>query len=392
MTNPFSFAVAPKRLTAAWKRRGAVGIVAPSYGTEKVSYGLSPCGFSFHKVTRLPVHRLEKQGTFWHNTPLVWDAPVELVHTFNELPCGVRPFVVSFENELPRYLGNPKSWQLDIGLRMLEGERCRRILALSQAAANALGQRLAEHGLQSVMDKVCVFRGAVLSASEGDLRPARRGRSLRALFVGRDAFGKGLLPTLDALDDCRAQGAEIDATIVCNFEARRYISKGYPIDAARLVERMHAMPGVRYHERLPNQEIHRLMHSHDVLLFPTLDESLGWVAVEAALAAMPIITTDIFAIPELVVDGHTGVLIPIRKNDLARWVGLWMEGVEFENEVADTFHAIRHNLTRALLGFAENPLLTVAMGNAAREHVESLYGFTRVQCQLAGIYSAALGR
>lgn len=390
--NPYAFAGPPKRLTAAWKRRGAVGVVAPSYGTEKVSYGLKPPGHSFHKVTRLPVHRLEKQGTFWHNTPVVLDHPVELVHTFNDLPCGVRPFVVSFENELPRYLGNVKPWQFDLGFRLLESDRCRKILALSHAAAAALGKRLTERGLQSVMDKICVFRGTVLSVPEDDARPDPQGRPLRVLFVGRDAFGKGLLPALDALDDCRAKGAAIEATIVCNFEYRRYISKGYPIDAARVVERMKGLPGVSYHDQLPNREIHRLMHSHDVLLFPTLDESLGWVAVEAALAGMPVVTTDVFAIPELVVDGKTGVLIPMNKNGLARWVGLWLEGAEFEKEVARTFDTMRTHLARALLGFADNPGLTAAMGRAARDHIESLYGFSRVQQQLGEIYDAALGR
>ncbi len=90
-----SFAAPPSRLLMAWRRPGAIGIVAPGYGTEKVSYGLRPSGYSFHKVLRLPVHRFERHGTFWNHTPLLLDHPVELVHTFNELPYGMRPFVVT---------------------------------------------------------------------------------------------------------------------------------------------------------------------------------------------------------------------------------------------------------------------------------------------------------
>src|SRR5687768_5106168 len=53
---------------------------------------------------------------------------------------------------------------------------------------------------------------------------------------------------------------------------------------------------------------------------------------------------------------------------------------------------MRMHLGRALLAFADNPALTTAMGQAARNHIESLYGFSRMQHQLAGIYAAALGR
>jgi hypothetical protein len=246
MHNPYAFAGPPPRLVADWARRGAIGIVSPSYGTEKVSYGLAPAGHSFHKLLRLPLHRFEKQGTFWSHTPVVLDHAVELVHSFNDLPIGVRPFVVSFENELPRYLGEPKAWQMDKGYEMLAADRCRRILALSDAAASAMRTRLKARGLESLMNKVTVFRGTVLSvpADDGPARTPATGRPLKVLFVGRDAFGKGLLPTLDALDDCRALGADIEATIVCNFEPRHYISKGHPIDARALVERMQRMPGV----------------------------------------------------------------------------------------------------------------------------------------------------
>ncbi|MBC7973938.1 MAG: hypothetical protein H7138_03060, partial [Myxococcales bacterium] len=129
-----SFAPPPARLVVGLRRANAVGIVAPSYGSEKVSYGLAPEGYTFHKVARIPLHRFERSGTFWHQTPLLLDHPVALVHTFNELPVGLRPFVVSFENELPRYLGEPAPWQLDAGYALIASARCRGVLALSEAA------------------------------------------------------------------------------------------------------------------------------------------------------------------------------------------------------------------------------------------------------------------
>lgn len=388
-----SFSTTPSRLLGAWKRKHAIGIVSSAYGSEKVSYGLRPYGYSFHKLYRVPIQRLEKTGTFWKFTPLLLDHPVELVHTFNELPMGMRPFIVSFENELPRYLGRVRSWQTDFGYELLGSRRCRNILALSEIAAGKVRHDLVAAGLSEAAGKVSVFRGAVSSAptfeEEAKAAAVSTAAPLRVLFVGRDPFGKGLLPLLDALDDCRAQGASVQATIVCNFEMRDYISKGRNPDMAALLARMQRDSDITHHHLLPNQEIHRLMRSHDVFLFPTLDESLGWVAVEAAMAGMPVIATDIYAIPELVVDGVTGFLVSLHKNETSRWAGLWLDGMEFDRETESTFAVIREGLKRHILSFAENPALVSTMGAAARKHMEDLYSFDAARCRLEDMYAKA---
>lgn len=389
-----SFATAPARLVTGFRKRGAVGIVSPGYGTEKVSYGLSPAGYTFHKLAKVPLQRLERHGTFWQHTPLLFDYPVELVHTFNELPCGMRPFVVTFENELPRYLGDPPAWQLDTGYRLIASPRCRQVLALSEAAADALRQRLKARGLDEQIGKVSVFRGSVLAPPAIEAQAARRrrtaGEPLRALFVGRDSLRKGLPPTLDALDDCVAAGAPVQATIVCDFDAQTYIGQWRQEDTDRTVERLRRMPGVTYHERLPNRDVHALMRSHDVLIFPTLDESLGWVAVEAALAGMPVISTDIFALPELVRHGETGILIPLDKNEARRWSGLWLSGAAFDAALARAFATLRQGIVGALLGFVSRPDDARAMGEAARRHMTMLYDFDSARRRLGDIYAAAL--
>ena len=373
-------------------RKSAVGIISPSYGIEKVSYGLHPQNYSYHKLFRLPIQRLERHGTFLRNTPIVADHPVQLVHTFNEIPIGSRPFIVSFENELPRYLGYPKTWQIDAGMNMLASDRCKGILAISEIAATRLKRSLDKEGRGEISQKVSVFRGAVYSPPQTALRsaPSSTDDRLSLLFVGRDAFGKGLIPLLDAIDYCNKQGMFISATIVCSFEDRDYISKGRSPDPKTLLKRIQSTRNLIHHEMLPNHEIHRLMRMHDVFVFPTLDESLGWVAVEAALAGMPVIATDIYAIPELVIEGETGFLIKLNKNHRDRWAGLWMNGDEFDHEVDTAFCAIRKGLSDYIHRFAQSPSLVASMGAAAKRHIENLYGIDQARSKLEKIYSDAL--
>ncbi|MEM5855113.1 MAG: glycosyltransferase family 4 protein [Candidatus Aenigmatarchaeota archaeon] len=57
--------------------------------------------------------------------------------------------------------------------------------------------------------------------------------------------------------------------------------------------------------------------SSDIFVFPTYIDTFGYVLLEAMAAGMPIVATDIFAIPEIVEDGKNGLLInsPIRWHD-----------------------------------------------------------------------------
>ncbi len=52
------------------------------------------------------------------------------------------------------------------------------------------------------------------------------------------------------------------------------------------------------------------MPNCDVLLFPTYLESFGMVALEALSRGMSIITTNIYALPEMVIDGYNGRVLP----------------------------------------------------------------------------------
>jgi glycosyltransferase involved in cell wall biosynthesis len=61
------------------------------------------------------------------------------------------------------------------------------------------------------------------------------------------------------------------------------------------------------------------MREADILVLPSRAETFGRVIVEAYLHALPVITTRVEALPEVVEDGRTGLLIePDRSDDLAR--------------------------------------------------------------------------
>ncbi len=125
-------------------------------------------------------------------------------------------------------------------------------------------------------------------------RPAPRTRHegpVKILFVGANLERKGGLLLIEAFRALRPLGVEL-----------------------HLVTKDHvpAEPGVFvYHGMQPNSApLKALYHQADIFALPTFGDCLPMVLSEAAAAGLPAVTTRVAAIPEIVRDGETGLLIP----------------------------------------------------------------------------------
>ena len=54
---------------------------------------------------------------------------------------------------------------------------------------------------------------------------------------------------------------------------------------------------------------HQLLPTMDLFAFPTRVDMSPWVVLEAAAAGLPVVSTRLAAIPEMVIDGQTGILV-----------------------------------------------------------------------------------
>ena len=69
-------------------------------------------------------------------------------------------------------------------------------------------------------------------------------------------------------------------------------------------------PGVKVVGRVPREDLHRYFTQARVFALPTLLEAFGIVFVEALHFGLPIIGTNIGAVPEMVADGVNGYVVP----------------------------------------------------------------------------------
>ncbi len=118
-----------------------------------------------------------------------------------------------------------------------------------------------------------------------------------------------------------------------------------------------------YHNISPNSDtLLRLYAEADMFVFPSLADCAPLAVPEAMAASLPVITTRVGAIPEMVTDGETGVLVP-----------------------AGDAEALRASILRLL----ERPELRARMGDAARRVVEAEYDARYNSQRLVDVLKAA---
>lgn len=160
-------------------------------------------------------------------------------------------------------------------------------IAYSNWAAASMGR---DYDVPS--NKLLVVRGcpAEQTPSPPDVPPAKRGPLPRIVFVGGDWVRKGGPVLLAAHQRHFADRAELHVIS----------SQAAPDPSAKNVVWHGAVP----HHRL----IAELLPSMDLMALPTTDDMSPFALVEAAGAGLPVVATRIGGIPEIVLDGQTGIL------------------------------------------------------------------------------------
>ena len=57
------------------------------------------------------------------------------------------------------------------------------------------------------------------------------------------------------------------------------------------------------------KDVPRLLQEIDMLIMPSLREGLPVIALEAMAAGVPVVATNVGGLPEVIKDGHTGLLV-----------------------------------------------------------------------------------
>ena len=128
-------------------------------------------------------------------------------------------------------------------------------------------------------------------------------------------------------------------------------------------------------EMLPRDEVIQFYSHATVFCCPSIYEPFGIINLEAMACDTPVVASAVGGIPEVVVDGVTGVLVPLEQQDQAPF-----EPVDPRKFSAD--------LAAAINGLLAEPQLRQRMAKAGRERVEREFSWPAIAGQTAELYAS----
>ncbi|MGN6762855.1 MAG: glycogen synthase [Leifsonia sp.] len=227
---------------------------------------------------------------------------------------------------------------------------------------------------------VTIYNGIDLERWQ-PLRDDERARALgidpdrpAVVFVGRITRQKGLPYLLRA---ARMLPPEVQVILCAGAPDTPEILA----EVTGLVEQLQReRDGVVWIDRLlPNDELRIALTASTVFVCPSIYEPLGIVNLEAMACSLPVVGTATGGIPEVIVDGVTGRLVPIQQ--MQDGTGTPTDPEAF---VAD--------LAAALTEVVSDPARAAAMGQAGRERAETSFGWPAIAEQTRDVYRSLVAR
>jgi glycogen synthase len=189
------------------------------------------------------------------------------------------------------------------------------------------------------------------------------------LFVGRITRQKGVLHLIKAIRHLR-EGTQV---VLC---AGAPDTKEIGEEMTREVEearRDSAHPIVWIEKMLPKKEIIAFYSGAAVFCCPSVYEPFGIINLEAMACGAPVVASKVGGIPEVVVDGETGFLVPFAAEG----------GEDFEPGDAAGFS---RDLAKSINLLLDAPDRRKAMAAKARRRVEDHFAWTQVAARTHQFY------
>ena len=194
------------------------------------------------------------------------------------------------------------------------------------------------------------------------------------VFVGRITRQKGLPHLLRA---CEQLPADVQVILCAGAPDTPEIKAEVEGLVARLREKRTGVVWIE--EMLPRPELIAVLAASDVFVCPSVYEPLGIVNLEAMAVGLPVVGSATGGIPDVIVDGETGLLVPI--DQVQDGTGTPIDPARFEADLAERLTTLVTDTEAAR-----------TMGQAARRRVEEHFAWEAIAQRTMDVYNWVLAQ
>jgi len=162
-----------------------------------------------------------------------------------------------------------------------------------------------------ILNKTCVVYPAIRKINN---KIKFNKKKINMLFVGRDFILKGGQQLISSFQKLEKKFDNLKLTIISDFCNRDSQFDPYNIKW-NLKKRITDNKNTIFKFKVRREVLLKKYYPNsDIFIMPTLKDSFGFSLLEAQAFGLPIISTNCFAIPEIIEDNKSGLLIGIKDN------------------------------------------------------------------------------
>ncbi len=282
--------------------------------------------------------------------------------------------VAGFSNFHEKVLMNNKS-AIE---KILLSDNCKKIMPWSHAAKKTITDFFRNERIDEKME-------VVYPAVPERKTKKTKSESIRFLFIGRTFFEKCGLQLLNAFE-----------SISKKYDAELIMVTAVPEEYAKKYE---GFKNIKFIEPNKNREelIRNFYPNMDVYVMPSFVDTFGAVFLESMSFSVPVITTNIYASPEIIENGKSGILIdaPFSMFNTDFSLRFWPKDAGWKDFLSRTKHVngkFIESIEKSMAALIEDDSLRRSMGKRGAQMIKEKFSISRRNKTLKRIYEEVIKR
>lgn len=316
---------------------------------------------------------------------------IDVLHLYNDVNYSSQKWVSSCETLIPRFAetkndhqklepSHLKNKKTENALKKISKKNCLGIICISEGAKNIQLELFKYYPKFETILKTKLF---VIHPSQEIIERDsdtfyKEKKELHFIFVGTQFHLKGGVEMVEIFRKIKEKH-QFKLTIISSFKSDNYVTKVSEKEALETKDNLKKENWIDVYENIPNEKVVELIKKSHVGILPTWSDTYGFSVLEMQAAGVPVISTDIRALPEIN-NEDCGWLINLPQNRLK-------QALYFTEEQRESLKkTLKKQLETTLIDIFEDPDQLLKKSKNSAKRIQEMHNPEDFEEKLKEIY------